>query len=56
VQSNVKTVKQMGFQLIGPDKGRLACGAEGLGRMSEPQDILAAVEKIAAEIKTKKAK
>ena len=54
VQSNVKTAKQMGFQLIGPVKGRLACGAEGLGRMSEPQDILAAVEKIAAEIKTKK--
>jgi phosphopantothenoylcysteine decarboxylase/phosphopantothenate--cysteine ligase len=56
VQSNVKTIKQMGFELIGPEKGRLACGAEGLGRMSEPQDILAAVEKIAAEIKTKKAK
>ena len=55
VQRNVGTVKEMGFQLIGPVEGRLACGAEGLGRMSEPQDILEAVEKIAAEIKTQKA-
>jgi phosphopantothenoylcysteine decarboxylase/phosphopantothenate--cysteine ligase len=55
VQSNVETIKEMGFRLIGPVKGRLACGAEGLGRMSEPQDILLAIEDIAAEIKTKKA-
>ena len=51
VRNNVKTVKQMGFKLIGPVKGRLACGAEGLGRMSEPQDIAEAVEKIAAKVK-----
>ncbi len=56
VQFNVKTVKERGFQLIGPVEGRLACGTEGIGRMSEAQDILEAVEKIAAEIKTKKAK
>ena len=51
VQRNVKTVKEMGFELIGPEEGRLACGAEGVGRMSEPQDILEAIEKIASEIK-----
>jgi phosphopantothenoylcysteine decarboxylase/phosphopantothenate--cysteine ligase len=55
VQNNVKAIKEMGFQLIGPVKGRLACGTEGIGRMSEPQDILAAIEKIATRIKTKKA-
>jgi phosphopantothenoylcysteine synthetase/decarboxylase len=49
VQRNVKTVKEMGFQLVGPVEGRLACGAEGIGRMSEPQDILEAIEKIAAD-------
>lgn len=54
VQQNVKTVKQMGFQLIGPVKGRLACGTEGIGRMSEPQDILKAIEKIASKIKRRK--
>lgn len=50
VQRNVKAVKEMGFRLIGPEAGRLACGTEGLGRMSEPQDILEAVEKIASRI------
>ncbi|HEW79391.1 MAG TPA: hypothetical protein ENH34_05445 [Phycisphaerales bacterium] len=54
VQRNVKAVKEMGFQLIGPDKGRLACGTEGIGRMSEPQDILERIEEIASEIKNRK--
>ncbi len=54
VQRNIKTVKKMGFQLTGPEKGRLACGTEGIGRMSEPQDILKAIEKIASKIKRRK--
>ncbi len=54
VQRNIRTVKGMGFQLIGPVKGRLACGTEGIGRMSEPQDILEAIEKIALKIKHRK--
>jgi len=51
VQRNVKTIKQMGFKLIGPVKGRLACGAEAIGRMAEPQDIIKAIEQIASKIK-----
>lgn len=51
VQHNVKTIKEMGFQLIGPVEGRLACGAEGIGRMSEPQQILEAIEIIASNIR-----
>ena len=54
VQRNVKMVKDMGFQLIGPEEGPLACGVEGIGRMSEPQDILERIEKITSEIKLKK--
>ena len=54
VQQNIKTVKKMGFELIGPEKGRLACGAEGMGRMSEPQDIIRAIEKIALKVNRKK--
>ncbi len=54
VQHNVKMVKEMGFELIGPEEGRLACGTEGIGRMSEPEDILAAIEKMASEIKSNK--
>jgi phosphopantothenoylcysteine decarboxylase/phosphopantothenate--cysteine ligase len=54
VQRNIRTVKEMGFQLIGPVEGRLACGTEGIGRMSEPQDILEAIEKIASKINCRK--
>ena len=54
VQHNVKRVKEMGFELIGPEEGLLACGTEGIGRMSEPEDILAAIGKIASKIKRKK--
>lgn len=53
VQRNIKTIKQMGFKLIGPVKGRLACGTEAIGRMAEPQDIFKAIEKIASQIKRK---
>lgn len=54
VQRNVKTVKEMGFELIGPEEGRLACGTEAVGRMAEPQDVLEVVEKIASKIKRRK--
>jgi len=56
VQWNIKAVKEMGIQITGPVIGRLACGTEGIGRMSEPGDILKAVEKIAVKIKSKKTK
>ena len=54
VQRNVETVRSMGFQLTGPKKGRLACGVEGIGRMSEPQDILERIEEIASKTKKRK--
>ena len=46
VAFNVNSLKEMGIQFIGPETGRLACGTEGPGRMSEPADILDAIEKI----------
>ncbi len=54
VQRNVKVLKEIGLQLIGPEEGPLACGTEAVGRMSEPQDILAAIEKIASKLRTVK--
>jgi phosphopantothenoylcysteine decarboxylase/phosphopantothenate--cysteine ligase len=51
VQRNVEAVRKMGFKLIGPERGRLACGTEGVGRMAEPEEILEQIEKIAAEVK-----
>ncbi len=54
VQRNVKTVEDMGFKLIGPQQGRLACGTTGTGRMSEPADILKVIGQTALQIKDKK--
>ncbi len=49
VQRNLETLRGMGIRMIGPVAGRLACGTEGMGRMAEPQEILAAIEILAAE-------
>jgi phosphopantothenoylcysteine synthetase/decarboxylase len=46
VQKNVKTLKEMGFEIIGPEKGRLACGEEGVGRMAEVGDIIERIQKM----------
>ncbi len=49
VQRNVESLKRAGVQMVGPGVGRLACRTEGVGRMAEPTEILAAVEAIAAQ-------
>ena len=51
VQRNLKTLREMGFNSIGPTKGRLADGTIAEGRMSETKDILEAIENIAKNIK-----
>jgi phosphopantothenoylcysteine decarboxylase/phosphopantothenate--cysteine ligase len=43
-QANIRTLEMRGVEFIGPVTGSLAAGDAGLGRMSEPEDILAAVE------------
>jgi phosphopantothenoylcysteine decarboxylase/phosphopantothenate--cysteine ligase len=52
VQRNVETLKQVGIQMLGPNVGRLACGTEAIGRMAEPNEILAALEAMAANRKS----
>ena len=42
-QRNVATLNADDWQLIGPDAGDQACGDNGPGRMSEPDDIVAAL-------------
>jgi phosphopantothenoylcysteine synthetase/decarboxylase len=49
VQRNVGIVTEMGFEIIGPVKGRLACGTEATGRMSEPQDIFNRIVRLVSE-------
>jgi len=43
VRDNIARLKRTGFEFLGPRSGRLACGSVGEGRMSEPEDIVAAV-------------
>jgi phosphopantothenoylcysteine decarboxylase/phosphopantothenate--cysteine ligase len=50
VQRNVKAIQEMGFRMIGPETGRLACGTEGPGRMAEPEQVLAMIQDMAADI------
>ncbi len=40
VADNVETLKQAGYLFVGPAGGRLACGDEDVGRMSEPDEII----------------
>lgn len=43
-KANVATLTQRGVRFVGPEEGDMACGEWGLGRMSEPDAIVAAVE------------
>ncbi|MBQ7876748.1 MAG: bifunctional phosphopantothenoylcysteine decarboxylase/phosphopantothenate--cysteine ligase CoaBC [Clostridia bacterium] len=51
VQDNLKTLMGRGFVVIKPDSGRLACGAEGIGKLPDPCDI---VERVVSELCFKK--
>jgi len=43
-RENLATLEKRGIGFIGPEEGDMACGEWGLGRMSEPDQIAAAVE------------
>ena len=42
-QHNREVLRQRGVLFVGPDSGMLACGDNGAGRMSEPDEIFEAV-------------
>ena len=46
---NVELLKTWGARFIQPAEGLLACGYEGVGRLAEVTDILAAVESVLKE-------
>jgi phosphopantothenoylcysteine decarboxylase / phosphopantothenate---cysteine ligase len=41
IQANVRLLAERGVELIGPEEGELAEGETGLGRMTEPEEIMA---------------
>ncbi|HZA66575.1 MAG TPA: bifunctional phosphopantothenoylcysteine decarboxylase/phosphopantothenate--cysteine ligase CoaBC [Geminicoccaceae bacterium] len=45
---NVAQVQVDGIRLVGPNPGDMACGETGIGRMAEPEQILAAIQELLA--------
>ena len=44
-QKNVKILQDYGYLFIGPEKGEMACGEYGEGKMSSPRQIVSYLEK-----------
>ncbi|MFC1918487.1 bifunctional phosphopantothenoylcysteine decarboxylase/phosphopantothenate--cysteine ligase CoaBC [Chloroflexota bacterium] len=45
-QENLAKLKARGFTIVGPDYGRLASGRAGVGRMTEVEKIIGAIEQV----------
>ena len=43
-QKNVQTLTARGYTMIAPVEGDMACGEYGVGRLAEPEDILAVLQ------------
>ena len=52
-QANCETLRQRGIHFVGPDEGEMACESSGVGRMSEPDAILSAIEQLLGSSKKK---
>lgn len=49
VVRNLEAVRSFGNHVVGPASGELASGLNGEGRMSEPEEILSAIERLLHE-------
>ena len=45
IQANIRKLKQLGFKFIGPKKGRLVCGTEGIGHVADVAQIVKEVKR-----------
>lgn len=46
VRRNIKDLRTLGYNVMEPAFGYLACGTEGKGRLPEPEDIVCEIERI----------
>jgi phosphopantothenoylcysteine decarboxylase/phosphopantothenate--cysteine ligase len=46
VQRNIKILRDDGYHFVGPQEGWQSCRRSGIGRMAEPADIQAAIERL----------
>lgn len=47
-QDNLESLRRYGWQVISPASGRLACGAEGAGKLPEPETLLQHILRVIA--------
>ena len=45
-QSNLKILQDFGYLFIGPERGEMACGEFGEGKMSSPRQISCLFKKL----------
>jgi phosphopantothenoylcysteine decarboxylase/phosphopantothenate--cysteine ligase len=46
VRENIAKLKKLGYGFVGPVRGRLACGYQGIGHIAESADIVKAAKKL----------
>jgi len=46
VNSNILRLKKLGYNIVGPATGYLACGREDIGRLAEPTEIFKAAKRL----------
>jgi phosphopantothenoylcysteine decarboxylase / phosphopantothenate---cysteine ligase len=46
VQENLRKLRRVGYHVIGPGEGYLACGYEGKGRLTDPEKISDEIERL----------
>lgn len=45
-QENIAKLRKIGYRFVGPEKGKLATGKIGIGRLSDTKDIIKEVKRI----------
>jgi len=48
VAANIEKLRGLGYAIVEPESGRLACGDEGIGRLADPDKIVSFVEDLLA--------
>ena len=46
VAANIEKLRGLGYAIVEPEAGRLACGDEGIGRLADPDTIVRVVEEM----------
>lgn len=44
-QENLEKLKKRGIEMVGPERGELACGKQGIGRLSDTAKLLESISK-----------